>query len=226
MKLRINGFENEFVFNDNNVNILQIEEAKCFTHIIDVINQKINGYENNEIFLLDEEDKEIKIDKNMYIALDLFNIDYNSKKILNKMYDIIARNIQNSQEIELEKITIKLRNYLIQEINELPFEFVMKSEISIQETLKLFDVKIDSINYSSILERLEMLVNLISTLDIAKVLVIPNLKMYLSEYEIIEFYKYSLYNNVKLLIVERNAKEKLKYEQIMRIDENFNDEII
>lgn len=226
MKLRINGFENELVFGDDNVSILQIEEAKCFTHIIDVINQKINGYENNEIFLLDEEDREIKIDKNMYIALDLFNIDYNSKKIINKMYDIIAENIQNSQEVELEKITIKLRNYLIQEINELPFEFVMKSEISIQEALKLFDVKIDSINYSSILERLEMLVNLISTLDIAKILVIPNLKMYLSEDEVIEFYKYSLYNNVKLLIIERNSKEKLKYEQIMRIDENFNDEIV
>ncbi len=226
MKLRINGFENEIVFGDDNVSILQIEEAKCFTHIIDVINQKINGYENNEIFLLDEEDREIKIDKNMYIALDLFNIDYNSKKIINKMYDIIAENIQNSQEVELEKITIKLRNYLIQEINELPFEFVMKSEISIQETLKIFDVKIDSINYSSILERLELLVNLISTLNIAKVLVIPNLKMYLSECEIIEFYKYSLYNNVKLLIIERYTKKKLEYEKIMRIDEDFNDEII
>ena len=226
MKLRINGFENEIVFGDDNVSILQIEEAKCFTHIIDVINQNINRYENNEIILLDEEDREIKIDKNMYIALDLFNIDYNSKKIINKMYDIIAENIQNSQEVELEKITIKLRNYLIQEINELPFEFVMKSEISIQETLKIFDVKIDSINYSSILERLELLVNLISTLNIAKVLVIPNLKMYLSECEIIEFYKYSLYNNVKLLIIERYTKKKLEYEKIMRIDEDFNDEII
>ncbi len=81
------------------------------------------------------------------------------------MYDIIARkNIHKILKKQNQKITIKLRNYLIQEINELPFEFVMKSEISIQETLKIFDVKIDSINYSSMpLERLELLVNLIST---------------------------------------------------------------
>ena len=72
------------------MSILQIEEPKCFYNYR-CDKSKINGYENNEIFLLDEEDREIKIDKNMYIALDLFNIDYNSKKIINKMYDIIAR---------------------------------------------------------------------------------------------------------------------------------------
>ena len=37
MKLRINGFENEIKFNDDSVNILTISDAKCFSHIIEVI---------------------------------------------------------------------------------------------------------------------------------------------------------------------------------------------
>ncbi len=44
------------------LSILQIEEAKMFLYYR-CDKSKINGYENNEIFLLDEEDREIKIDK-------------------------------------------------------------------------------------------------------------------------------------------------------------------
>ena len=55
MKLKINGFENEIEFNEGEVNVLEIENAKCFSHIIEVLNAKINGVESNEMFLLDEE---------------------------------------------------------------------------------------------------------------------------------------------------------------------------
>ena len=226
MKLRINGFENEIIFNDKNINVLEIKNPKCFTHIIDILNQKINELENNEMFLLDENEEELKIEKEMYIIFDLFNIDYNNKKILNKLYELINKNIKNNQELEIYEMIFKLRNYLIQEINELPFEFIMKSDINIPEVLKLFDLKIDKSNYTNILERIEILIDLLSVLNISQILVIPNLKMYLSEEELVELYKYSLYNNIKLLIIERDCRNKLQYEEILRIDEMFNDEII
>lgn len=226
MKLKINGFENEFIFNDKNVNVLQIADSKCFSHIIDVLNQKINGLENSEIFLLDENEEELKIEKNMYLVVDLFNIDYNSKKILNKIYEEIDKNIQNSQGTEMNQIVVKLRNYLIQEINELPFEFIMKSDISIPEILKVYEVKIDKTNYATVLERVEILIDLLATLKIAQILVIPNLNTYLDEEELVELYKYSLYNNIKLLIIEKEHNKKLKYETILKIDETYNDEIL
>lgn len=226
MKLRINGFENEIIFGDKNINVLEIKDAKCFTHIIDILNQEINGIENNEIFLLDENEDELKIEKEMYLVFDLFNIDYNNKKILNKIYELINRSIKNTQELDIYEMVFKLRNYLIQEINELPFEFVMKSDISIPEVLKLFDLRIDKSNYTNILERIEILIDLLSVLSISQILVVPNLKMYLSDEELVELYKYSLYNNVKLLVIERECTSKLKYECIFSVDEMFNDEII
>lgn len=226
MRLKINGFENEINFNDENVNILEIENVKCFSHIIEVLNEKINGIESNEIYLLDDNKDELNMSKEMYIIFDLFNIDYNSKKILNKIYDIISDNIQKNQDYELENMTVKLRNYIIQEINELPFEFTMKSELEIPEILKLYNLKIDSSNYTNILERIEILIDIIATLKIAKVLIIPNLKTYLSDEQLVELYKYSLYNNVNLFLIERKQTTKLKYEKIILIDENFNEEIL
>lgn len=226
MKLKINGFNNEIIFNDENINILEIKDSKCFTHIIEILNEKINGIESNEIFLLDNNENELNMGKEMYMIFDLFNIDYNSKKIISKIYEIISENIKKNQDHEIENETIKLRNYIIQEINELPFEFVMKRELEISEILKLYNLKIDPINYASILERAELLIDIISTLQIAKILVLPNLKTYLSEDELVALYKYSLYNNVKLLLIERYNTKKLKYEKTMLIDESFDEEIL
>ena len=225
MKLRINGFENELKFDDEHINLLTIKNAKCFSHILEVLNQKVNGLENEEIFLLDEQNEEIRFNKAM-IIFDIFNIEYNSKKILNKIYEIISKNVENSQDLEIESMIVELRKKIIQEINELPFEFEMKDDIDITEILKLYSLKIDTTNYETVIERIEFIIDLATTLKIADLIIIPNLKMYLTEEETIELYKYSLYNNIKLLIIERENVKHLEYENEMQIDENYCDRII
>lgn len=226
MKIRIIGFENEIdLSNAEVVNIIEIKDVNCFSNIIGIINNSMNGIETNEAFLLGDNEEELKINKECYLLLDLFNIDYNSKKILTKIYECIETNINNNQDYEIESLALKIRNYLIQEINELPFEFTMKSELDITEILKLFSLKIDSDNYQTLLEKIEILIDILSTLKIAKVLIIPNLKLYLNNNELVELYKYSLYNNIKLILIERDNHSKLKYEQIITIDENFYDYI-
>lgn len=226
MKLKINGFENEIQFDNESVNVLEIKSPKCFSHIINVLNDKINGIESNEVFLIDDDSNELNMNKNILMIFDLFNIDYNSKKILGKLYDIIEDNINKNQDLEIENMMTKVRNYLIQEINELPFEFVMKTDLDIPEVLKLFGLKLDVDNYETILEKVEFLINLLSTLEIAKILVVPNLKQYLTENELVELYKYSLYNNIELVLIERDNNFKLKYEKVLCIDENFTDYIV
>lgn len=226
MKLKINGFTNELEFYEDKVNLLVIKDTKCYTNIIQKLNDKIEGLESDEIFLLDENDKELKIKKEMYMLLDLFNIQYNSKKILEKIYEKIANNIENSDNTKLQSMLVELRKYIVEEINELPLEFTMSDNINIVNMLKLYDVKIDTLAYGTILERIEFLIDLNAILNIFNIIVIPNLKIFLSEKELIELYKYSLYNNVKLLVIEKNFEKKLEYEHIWLIDESFDDYII
>lgn len=102
MKLKINGFENEIAFDQEYINILEIKNSQCFSHIIEILNEKINGFDSDEIFLLDESENELNMSKEMYMIFDLFNIDYNSKKIINKIYEIISDNISKNQDYEIE----------------------------------------------------------------------------------------------------------------------------
>lgn len=226
MKLRINGLENEIIFNEGKCNVLICRDKKLFRHIIEILNDKSIGVDSNEIFLLDDDNEEIKIDKEIYLVIDIFNIDYNSKKILNKIYEVISNRVELTKEIEMNNIVIKLRNYLIEEINEMPFEFVMKDELDVKEILRLFDLKIDKEIYANIIDKIELLIDIISTLNIASILVIPNMRAFLTDEETIEIYKYSLYNNIKILSIEKDISSKLKYEKILLIDENFDETLL
>ena len=223
MRMSIMGFENKIEFKEGIVNVFEIYNQKLFSEIINTINNQCNGEDDDNSIVLMENEKRLNIEKTIYLLTDLFNIDFNSKKILNKIYGILIQNIQNRQDEELGNINLKLR-YLIEEINELPFEFNMNSEIDIEDLLKTFNVKIDTRCYTTIIEKVEFIISIISTLKIAEILVIPNFKTYLTEEEVLEIYKYSIYNNVKLLILENKSNEKmLKYEQKNIIDENFDE---
>lgn len=224
MRLKIVGFENELIFN-NNINVLIISNKECFLHVLECINSKNQGLENNEIFLLDSENNELNMEKNILILFDVFNIEYNSKKFLNKIYDIVSNNIKLKNDFIIEELIFKLRNYIIEEINELPFEFLMKDEVDILDILKLFSLKIDSRSYTTILERIELVIDMLSIIQPDTLLIIPNLKLYMSDEEIIELYKYSLYNNINLLVVEQKFNNKLEYENVLLIDENFEETV-
>ena len=125
MKLKINGFANEFEFNDNKVNILVIKNTKFFSNIIQKLNNRINEVDCDEIFLLNDNDEELKIQKEMCIITDLFNLNFNSKSIIGKVYDKIIDNFKSTEDTEIFDLILKIRKYIVRQTNELPFNFIM-----------------------------------------------------------------------------------------------------
>ena len=113
MKLRINGFENEIRLIQNHANVIQIRNPKLLSHFIEVLNEKINDIDNNEIVLLDENNQELNFSKKVYLLIDVFNIDFNSKKILNKIYDLISNNIDVEQGNFINSINNNIKKKLI-----------------------------------------------------------------------------------------------------------------
>lgn len=222
MIMSIFGLENKIIFEEGKINVLEIYNKKFFRKMIEILNGEEEA-EDNEIVLLDNE-KRVDLKKNVFVLTDLFNIDFNSKKIITKIYNELIENIKKRQDDELENLTIKLRNYLIEEINELPFEFNINSELEINDLLKVFNLKIDTTCYITIVEKIEFIINIIANLKIANILVIPNLKVYLDKEEIIEIYKYSLYNNIKLLVLENSSNANIEnYEMKNIIDKEFDE---
>ena len=111
MIMSIIGFENKIKFEDGKINVLEIYNKKLFTNFIEYLNEQCNekAEEDNKIILV-KDSKRQKIGKSIFLLTDLFNIELNSKKILNKIYDVIEQNIKNKQDDEINKIDEKWKD--------------------------------------------------------------------------------------------------------------------
>ena len=77
------------------------------------------------------------------------------------------------------------------------------------------------------LDNLLLLIDLENTLKFNNILVFVNLKQYLSKNELIEFYKYAIYNKIQILLIDSQAYGvTLEYEKKLIIDENLDEFVI
>lgn len=98
MIMSIIGFDNKIEFKEGNVNVLEIYNKKFFYNFINNINEQCNGYteEDNNIVIM-EEAKRIKISQSIYLLIDVFNIEFNTKKVINKIYSVLLNNIKTDK---------------------------------------------------------------------------------------------------------------------------------
>lgn len=228
MIMKIFSLENDIIFTEEYINVLQIQDKKLFTNVINSLNDNINDIEDTKerIIILDN-DTEIKIEKEVLMFIDVFNIDFNQKKIQSALYNKIEKIYKQEFErmSEFQTIFQKLLLNVLDVFNEFPFEFNYKESIGIQEYLKLLGLKISN-NKGKITDTIFSLIDVIEYLLIAKILIFVNLKLYLIDDELKEIYKYAMYKKVNILLIETGEeKEPLENEKILYIDSDY-DEII
>ena len=223
MIIKINGLDNELVLNDAQIGVIEINDIKLYRHILEIINNKVEGVYNNELFILSDKYEEIDFKNNVYLLNDIFKIDINSKKIINKIYNLINSSYDDEEKLIFSNKIQEVKNNLIYKTNEFPFTFSINNDISILDMLKLFNFKVDYSTYTTLLEKIELLIDVLVNLNIARILIVPNLKMYLTNDELIYLYKYSLYNNITIITIERYCENSIDYEKKLLIDKSYND---
>ena len=228
MIMKIFSLENDIIFTEEYINVLQIQDKKLFTNVINSLNDNINNIEDTKerIIILDN-DTEIKIEKEVLMFIDVFNIDFNQKKIQSALYNKIEKIYKQEFErmSEFQTIFQNLLLNVLDVFNEFPFEFNYKESIGIQEYLKLLGLKISN-NKGEITDTIFSLIDVVEYLLIAKILIFVNLKLYLIDDELKEIYKYAMYKKVSILLIETGEeKEPLENEKILYIDSDY-DEII
>ena len=100
---------------------------------------------------------------------------------------------------------------------DLPLTVVDKDINNIVKLIKL------SINYKNdLLDNLLLLIDLEKILKISNILIFVNLKQYLEQEELIELYKYAIYNQIKIILIDSQAYgTKLLYEKKLIIDKDL-----
>lgn len=197
MKIKIKGFENELKLNaDDKCYSIQIENKKLYQSIL---SECMNEDDEKQLILIDNKENCCEIEKHILFISDPYNEEVNNKKILTKIYEMISKSINENIELttKIDTNLYKIREIIINEANELPIEFEALDDIKTTDILNLFKLKIDTKSYITIVDRINLMIEIMSITKSDLILCFFNLKSILEKEQILEIEKYALYVSVK-----------------------------
>lgn len=197
MKITVLYLENNIEINNENINVLEIENKKIFFRLINDLNQICNGNVIEEIKTFID-DKEVSIINKVNVISDYFNIDFSRYMLsINKL---INENLKGSSDKSLLLLYKKLIQKYNSIISTVDLPIMVNNDATIESLTKLLKLKINYKN--SIIENLFSIIELERSLKSSKFIVLVNLKQYLDDNELKELYKYSIYNNVNIILID------------------------
>lgn len=206
------------------INILEIENKKLFSNIIYSVNSLCNKEETEEKIVLYENLHIYDFSKDVSVFFDLFNIDFESKKILNALNKSIANSFNNeyNKKILLEEKLREALQIVREYIYDFEFQLEIKENLTLEDLLKVLSLKVDTEIMDGLKEKFIALIDVFSFLNISKLLIFVNVKSFFSNQELTEIYKHIMMRNLKVLFVESNIEDCiLDYEYKTIIDNDF-----
>lgn len=222
MKIKVNYLENIIQLNDEKVLSIEIENKNYFYRLISNLYSIINSEIVEEITVYDNEDKELNISNKIKLFINFFNFEFDSKKYTNDINKYIINEMDENDKINLLKSYNKLIETFIKILNKSDLPLQILEDITVDNIIKNLKLTINSKN--SLLDNLMLLIELEKTLKTNNLLIFVNLKQYLTNQELIELYKYAIYNKIRILMIDSQSYGgTLDYENKLIIDSNLDE---
>lgn len=199
MKLQLKNF-NFNVDLDDKINAIIIENTIEYRKIVNSFINELNIKDGN--ILLSKDIELLMPDKYLFTFYDYFSFDIN-KYALNKFYKKLKEISMLEYSSETSNLKNKIEEYVYKITKEYDLYLDISCDLDIIEILKSLNVKIKQYDKLS-LDKIINYMNIISEIFNIKYFVFISVKNYLTEKEILDFYKYIIYNEFNVVLVEPN----------------------
>ena len=200
MNLKVNYFENNIVLESDKVQVIEIENKKMFFRFINNLYEIKNGFKLNELFFYNDNNDELDLSNKLEIYTNFFDLDLNSKKNINNLTKFIINNLTDNEKDNIFNIYKKVYKNLISILNNIDLPLSISDSLNVEDIIKLSKISINVKN--DLLENLLLIIDLEKIFKVNNVLFCINLKQYLNKDELLEFYKYAIYNNVNIVLID------------------------
>ncbi len=218
MKLINEDLNNEIIFEENKVNLLVVENKKKFVEFIQEIIKQINGNEGK--FFLFDKNTELKIYNKVEIIKDIFDLDINNKKILNKIYhELEELSIDSEFLLETKNMESNLLKYIYCLIEKYDYPLEIIEGLDLKEIFKLLSVKL-SLCFSNKIEEILEYIDLVSNVLKKEIFILVNFHIFLEKDDIVALYRECFYKKIKLLFVENQKPDIINNEEKLFIIDN------
>ena len=216
MKLVYTELEQQLVFQENKVNVLVIERKELFRRMIQELDKQISGEEGG--FVLSDNNKTMRIDKEICLILNPFALDINSRKALTGLYTELGK-LGLNEENYLKTCSLKgqIAEYIYDLLNQVDYALKFQDDFNLQSMFKALEVEFEA-GEGNFLEGLVYFLDVCSKFQKVKILTFVNLKTYLMSEELHEFYKEAFYRKIQLLLLENNIGDELAEEAVSIVD--------
>lgn len=220
MKIKTDYFDNIIEISNEHINTIEIENKTYFYRFVQDIIGISNGIASEDVHFLNENNEEL-ISPKIRIYIDYFSFDFDSKKYANDINKYLLKNTPDDEQNEIIKQQKNVTKALTKAISrlEVPLE-LCEEEQTYDNILKKIKVKIKK--GDNLLDNLLLIIDLEKELASFNTLFFINLKQYLTSQELEELYKYAIYNEIKILLIDSQSYGTTKkYEKKLIVDENL-----
>lgn len=222
MKINVSYLENEIEIIPDYVFAIEIENKKYFYRLTHELYNIYQGMISNEITLYDDNHQEITGTNKIKIFINYFDFQLDSKKYINDISKYIEDNISEENKMKLINEYKKITSLYKKALNEIDLPLCINPDFDIENLIKLLKIKLEIKN--EILDNLLLLIDLENALNRKNILFFINLKQYLTNDELLELYKYSIYCQIPIVLIDSQTYgTSLKYEKKLIIDSELDE---
>ena len=194
----------QFLFDKSTYCEWIIESQECYLKYLQELMLQANGKEGN--FLLSHLEKELDINKKVEVIIDPIFVDLNDKRILNKIYEQISHMAYEEENyIRTKELNQYVFEYLLELENKSEYILEINEELDLNYLLKSAGVKSES-REDNFLERLLRYIDLLHVLLKKEIIVLVNIRSYLTDLQMEEFVKMLQYKEIAVLFIENQQK--------------------
>lgn len=217
MRLIHNRYDIEFEFIENTMYGLVIENPMVFTEIAEELFRQCEDDEGG--FILSENNKLLSVSKTVSFIINPFSLEWNSKKILTKLYNVLYAESHDKWSEEQMALQCSYVNFMDTVCMSSEYTLLYGTELDIQEIFKIGKLRID-VEKETLLEKISEYIYLANKLLGIKIFAFLNLKGFLTQEELIELYKDCCYRKIYLLLLEARYSTKTEWEKICILDKD------
>lgn len=218
MKMIHPDYQLEISMLENQITVVTVENPGAYSSILLDIWNGVNGKEARIRF--ENNGKIIKMDKKVECIFNPFNLDFNNKKVLNKIYQDLKSFANEVLINEINELNGQIISCLDKMIESMPYMLNYDLEMDPIDLFKMYQIR-PEVEEGCFLENILEYIKIESRILNVDTFIFVGLKGYLREDELLDLYEFVFYNKINIVIFESMQTDKLKGEKFWILDKDL-----
>lgn len=223
MKLCIAGFPEPLVLDGGSVSVLEVVDRTLFARICQSLESELDGEAVEPYALWDGEEQRSSRNRFLFV-FNPFDLPWSERALMGEVLERVENMFMSEDDIRQE---IELAGRMLSERVaslglRLRSDYAFEVQWEMRKYLKAFVFGVEVDPSDPLIENLIKFLKFASDAAFDRQLVFVNLKSFLSQDEVQEFYRQAIFSEINVLLLENAPDDaKYEYERKMSIDKDL-----